>query len=197
MTKSPYPDSHHDVSSNTIFGFWLYLMTDCVMFASFFAAYVVLVRGTFGGPTPQEIIHLPAVLAQTLILLASSFACGMAMLWAPRKNQRKLLLWLACSFILGFLFLAMEWVELSRLASEGNGWRRSAFLSAYFTLVGTHGAHIVIGLLLMIFFGLQLYYRGFTAAVLRRLTCLRIYWQFIYLIWIFTFTLVYLMGASS
>jgi cytochrome o ubiquinol oxidase subunit 3 len=196
MTKSPYPDSHHDVSSNTIFGFWLYLMTDCVMFASFFAAYVVLQGGTFGGPTPREILHLPSALAQTLILLASSFACGMAMLWAPRGNKRKLLFWLACSFVLGLLFFVMEWCELSRLVSEGSSWRRSAFLSAYFTLVGTHGAHIIIGLLLMVFFGLQLYVRGFTAAVLRRLTCLRIYWQFIYLIWIFTFTLVYLMGVS-
>ncbi len=196
MTKSSYPDTHHDISSNTIFGFWLYLMTDCVMFASFFAAYVVLERGTFGGPTPREIIHLPAALVQTLILLASSFACGMAMLSAPRESKRKLLLWLAGSFLLGSLFFGMQWTELSRLASEGNGWGRSAFLSAYFTLVGTHGAHIVIGLLLMIFFGLQLYSRGFTAAVLRRLTCLRIYWQFIYLIWIFTFTLVYLTGGS-
>jgi cytochrome o ubiquinol oxidase subunit 3 len=196
MTKSSYPDTHHDVSSNTIFGFWLYLMTDCVMFASFFAAYVVLQGGTFGGPTPRDIIHLPSSLAQTLILLASSFSCGFAMLQAPSQNKWKLLAWLAATFILGLIFFFMEWSELSYLVTQGSSWRRSAFLSAYFTLIGMHGAHIVMGLLLMIFFGIQLYYRGFTAAVLRRLTCLRIYWQFIYLIWIFTFTLVHLMGVS-
>jgi Heme/copper-type cytochrome/quinol oxidase, subunit 3 len=196
MTKSSYPDAHHDVSSNTIFGFWRYLMTDCVMFASFFAAYVVLQGGTFGGPLPRDIIHLPSSLVQTLILLASSFSCGFAMLQAPSENKRKLLAWLALTFILGLVFFLMEWSELSYLVIQGSSWRRSAFLSAYFTLIGMHGVHIVVGLLLMIFFGVQLYYRGFTAAVLRRLTCLRIYWQFIYLIWIFTFTFVHLMGVS-
>ena len=194
---SSFPDTHHDVSSNTIFGFWLYIMTDCVMFASFFAAYVVLQGAAFGGPGPKDIIHLGAALIETLILLASSFSIGIAMLFAPRHKREALLSWLGVSFLLGCIFLWMGFVELQDLALAGNTWKKSAFLSAYFTLIGVHGLHIVAGLLLMIFFGYQLCYFGFTAPILRRLTCLRIYWQFVYLIWIFTFSLVHLMGASS
>lgn len=197
MTHSSFPDTHHDASSNAIFGFWLYLMTDCAMFASFFAAYAVLQGATFGGPGPHEIIHLPRALIETVILLFSSFSCGIAMLFAPHHKKEKLLLCLSASFLLGAIFLWMEYSELRQLIMSGHTWKTSAFLSAYFTLIGTHGLHILVGLLLMIFFGFQLVRFGFSAMVLRRLTCLRIYWQFIYLIWIFTFTLVHLIGANS
>lgn len=193
----PYPDTHHDVSSNTIFGFWIYLMTDCVMFASFFAAYAVLQTNTFGGVGVRDLVNLPFALAQTMILLASSFSCGAAMLFAPKKRLWPLVAWFATTFLLGALFMAMQSLELARLISLGITWKKSAFLSAYYTLIGTHGMHILVGLGLMILFIIQLLQRGFTVAVLRRLTCLRIYWQFVYLIWIFTFTIVYLIGAKS
>jgi cytochrome o ubiquinol oxidase subunit 3 len=194
--KETYPDTHHDVSSNTIFGFWIYIMTDCVMFATFFAAYAVLQNSTFGGPGPKELFSLPFALAETLILLTSSFTCGVAMLAARRNSAKKLLQWLGVTFLLGLAFMAMEMSEFHRLISEGNDWTRSAFLSAYFTLIGTHGLHIVIGLLLMVLFGVQLLRFGFTPMVLRRFACFKIYWQFLYLIWIFTFAIVYLIGAK-
>ena len=193
--KQQYPDTHHDVSSNTIFGFWVYLMTDCVMFATFFAAYVVLQGGTFGGPTAQDIFRLPFILTETLILLASSFTCGLAMLGAPKRETSKIVGWFGATFLLGLVFLGMELFEFNHLLADGKTWQGSAFLSAYFTLIGTHGLHIAVGLFFLPFFIAELWRSGCSAAVLRRLTCFRIYWQFIYLIWIFTFTIVYLIGV--
>ena len=178
MTK-PFPDTHHDASSNTIFGFWLYLMTDCILFATFFAVYAVL-HGRIA-------LNLPLALAQTLILLTSSFTCA---------ARNKMVFWFSITFLLGFAFLFLQWTEFSRLIAEGNTWQKSGALSAFFTLAGVHGLHIIAGLLMMIVFICQLLKRGLTTTVLRRLTCLRMYWQFVYLIWIFTFAIVYLMGAK-
>lgn len=193
---SKYPDTHHDVSSNTIFGFWVYLMTDCVMFASFFAAYAVLQTGTWGGPGPKELFDLRFALLETLVLLASSFTCGVAMLYAPKNERAKTLFWFSLTFLLGSLFMALEFMEFGRIMAKGYSWQTSGFLSSYFTLIGTHGLHIIVGLLLMLFFLWQLMRRGFTAMVLRRLVCLKMYWHFLYLIWIFTFAIVYLIGGS-
>lgn len=194
--KHAFPDTHHDVSSNTIFGFWLYLMTDCVMFATFFAVYAVLQGGTYGGPTGHDIFSIPYALKETLVLLASSFACSMAMLQAPKKSKNNILAWFGLTFVLGIVFMGMGISEFKHLIAEGITWEKSAFLTSYFTLIGTHSLHIVVGLILMIVFGVQLLMWGLTPMVLRRLTCLRIYWNFLYLIWIFTFTLVYLTGAK-
>jgi cytochrome o ubiquinol oxidase subunit 3 len=194
--KQQFPDTHHDVSSTTIFGFWVYLMTDAVMFATFFATYVVLQGGTFGGPGIRDIVHLPFVLTETLLLLASSFTCGIAMLGVPKRETTKVIFWFFVTFVLGLIFLGMEFFEFNRLTADGHNWQTSAFLSAYFTLIGTHGLHIVAGLFFLPFFLAQLWRCGFSAAILRRLTCFRIYWQFIYLIWIFTFTIVYLIGVK-
>jgi len=180
MTK-PFPDTHHDASSNTLFGFWLYLMTDCILFATFFAVYAVL-HGRIA-------LNLPLALAQTLILLTSSFTCALA-------ARSKIVFWFAITFLLGFAFLALQWTEFSRLIAEGNTWQKNASLSAFFTLAGVHGLHIMAGLLMIVVFISQFLKRGLTTAVLRRLTCLRMYWQFVYLIWIFTFAIVYLMGAK-
>lgn len=191
-----YPDTHHDPSSNAIFGFWIYLMTDCVMFATFFAGYAVLSHATYGGPTARDLFHLPTVLAETLVLMASSFTCGIALLAAPHKKMGHLLGGLALTFLLGALFLGFQRAEFSDFLSRGISWQTSAFLSAYFTLVGLHGLHILVGLGLMVLFAIQLIQMGFVPVVLRRLTCLRIYWQFLYLIWIFTFTIVYFIGAK-
>jgi cytochrome o ubiquinol oxidase subunit 3 len=195
MTK-PFPDTHHDVSSNTIFGFWVYLMTDCILFATFFAAYAVLHNGTFGGATAHDLLDLPSALAETMLLLTSSFTCGIAMWFAPRKDKNQVITWFALTFLLGIAFMVMELAEFSRLILQGNTWQSNAFLSSYFSLIGLHGLHIIAGLLMMIVFVAQLIRRGFTAVVLRRLTCLRMYWQFVYLIWIFTFAIVYLIGAK-
>jgi cytochrome o ubiquinol oxidase subunit 3 len=190
------PDSHQDTNAKTFFGFWLYLMTDCVMFATFFATYAVLSGGTAGGPSAKDLFHLPFVLTETLVLLTSSFTCGLAMLPDHFERKYQMLGWFALTFLLGLLFLWMEGAEFSRLIQEGNGWQRSAFLTAYFTLIGTHGLHMVVGLLWMIVLLIPVWRHGLNPVSFRRLTCLRLFWHFLYLIWIFTFTFVYLTGVK-
>lgn len=180
----------------TVFGFWLYLMTDCVLFASLFAVYAVLHNNTFGGPTGRELFSLPYALTETLILLTSSFTCGLAILAAARKNKQAVLICFAITFMLGAAFLGMELTEFRHLAAEGNSWQRSGFLSSFFTLVGTHGLHITVGLLWTVVMLVQLVRRGLTHATVRRLTLLSLFWHFLDVIWIFIFSIVYLLGAA-
>ena len=173
----------------TIFGFWIYLMTDCVLFASR--------ANSFGGPDSTELFHMPYVLAETLILLTSSFTCGLAILAAQRKQKGMVLRWLAITAVLGLAFLGLEINEFRNLAEEGNSWTRSGFLSAFFTLVGTHGLHISAGLLWMGVMMRQVYRRGLTRHVTRRLVMLSLFWHFLDLVWIFIFTIVYMYGAAG
>jgi len=189
-------NAQHASTSKTTLGFWIYLMTDCVLFATLFAAYVVLRDSTFGGPSARELFDMPFVLTETLLLLASSFTCGLAMLAIRQANRTQVLGWLVATFVLGATFLAMELSEFAHLVNEGNGWQRSGFLTAFFTLVGTHGLHIATGLLWMGVLGVQLARRGFTAGVVRRLTLFSLFWHFLDVVWIFIFTIVYLMGVA-
>ena len=186
-----------EADSKTVFGFWVYIMTDCVLFASLFATFAVLRNNTFGGPAGKDIFSLPYVLVETLILLTSSFTCGLAMLAAQRRNKNQVLLWFALTFLLGVAFLVLELTEFRHLAAEGNSWRRSGFLSAFFTLVGTHGLHITIGLLWMVVLMIQVLRKGLLRSTVRRLTLLSLFWHFLDIVWIFIFTIVYLMGAVS
>lgn len=181
--------------SKSVFGFWIYLMTDCVLFASLFATFAVLHNNTYGGPGGAELFSLPFVLAETLILLTSSFACGLAMLAAHSGNKQLMLKLFGLTFVLGLAFLGLELSEFHKLYAEGNSWRRSGFLSAFFTLVGTHGLHITAGLLWMGTMMLRVSRRGLTAMSLRRLTMLSLFWHFLDIVWIFIFTVVYLMGV--
>ncbi len=183
--------------SKTLFGFWTYLMTDCVLFASLFATYAVLRNNTAGGPGGAEIFDLPFVLFETMLLLTSSFTCGLALLAARRGNKALTLTWFSITAAFGLAFLGMELYEFRHLIAEGDSWRRSGFLSAFFTLVGTHGLHITIGLLWIGVMIANVYRRGLTAANVRRLTLLSMFWHFLDIIWIFIFTFVYLMGASG
>jgi cytochrome o ubiquinol oxidase subunit 3 len=192
---TPTPVVAHDSSAKTTFGFWVYLMTDCVLFASLFATYAVLHNNTFGGPNAHELFSLPFVLSETLILLISSFTCGLAILSLQRQARGQVLLWLGVTFLLGAAFLGMELHEFQHLVHEGNSWQRSGFLSAFFTLVGTHGLHIASGLLWISVIAAQVWRRGLTAATTRRLTLLSLFWHFLDIVWIFIFTLVYLLGA--
>lgn len=194
--QTSHPNHDEETFSKTIFGFWIYLMTDCVLFATFFATYAVLHNNTDGGPGAELLFHLPFALVETLILLTSSFTCGLAMLAAHSGNKSKVLLWLFVTFLLGLAFLGMELTEFSNLVAEGNSWKRNAFLSSFFTLVGTHGLHIASGLLWMGVMMAQISFRGITAATMRRLTCLSMFWHFLDIIWIFIFTIVYLMGVK-
>ncbi len=177
-------------------GFWIYLMTDCVLFASLFATYAVLRNNTFGGPGGAELFNIPLILIATLLLLTSSFTCGMAVLAAQRSDKQKVLRWLVITFLLGLGFLGIELAEFSQLISEGNSWRRSGFLSAFFTLVGTHGLHITAGLLWIGVLVVYIMRRGLTAIAIKRLTMLSLFWHFLDIIWIFIFTIVYMMGKA-
>lgn len=188
--------NHHDDSKTTL-GFWIYLMTDCLLFGSLFATYIVLLTGTFGGPTGKDLFDMPFVLAETLILLTSSFLCGLAVVSAHRSRGKALpLTMLAATFLLGVAFLGLELFEFYEIVEGGHNWQTSAFLSAFFTLVGTHGLHIMVGLLWAAVIGWQIIRRGLNRNVVRRLTLFSVFWHFLDIIWIFVFTVVYLMGAA-
>ena len=182
-------------SAKVNFGFWLYLMTDCVLFATLFATFAVLRNNTFGGPGGDELFKLPYVLIETLLLLSSSFTCGLAMLAAGQNKRQQVMVWFGITFILGLAFLGMELSEFRNLVVEGNSWRRSGFLSAFFTLVGTHGLHITVGLIWIGTMLIKISKKGITASTLKRLVLLSMFWHFLDIIWIFIFTFVYLIGT--
>jgi cytochrome o ubiquinol oxidase subunit 3 len=181
-------------SAKTIFGFWVYLMTDCVLFASLFATFIVLRNNIYGGPSGETLFRLSFVLSETLILLTSSFACGLAILAARRGEKNKTLVLFGITFLLGLAFLALELHEFKNLYAEGNSWRRSGFLSAFFTLVATHGTHITLGLIWMGTMLVRVTKYGLSPFNIKRLTMLSLFWHFLDIVWIFIFTIVYLMG---
>lgn len=183
------------VTDKTIFGFWVYLMTDCVLFATLFATFVVLRANTNGGPGGNELFSLPYILVETMVLLVSSFTAGLIVLAMQNQNKRMALVWFGITIILGLIFLIMEVSEFRNLVIEGNSWRRSAFLSSYFTLVGTHGLHILTGLIWATVLVTQVIKRGFSAGNVRRISLFSYFWHFLDIVWIFIFTVVYLMGA--
>lgn len=176
-------------------GFWLYLMTDCMLFASLFAIFAVLRSATASGPSGSDIFELPLVLTETIILLVSSLSSGLAIL-AIKSKRNALGLWLlSVTFALGIAFLVLELSEFSQLISEGSSWQQSAFLSAFFVLVGTHGAHIVVGLIWLGTMMVRVSLGNLTHKSLRQLQLFSMYWHFLDLIWIFIFTIVYLLGV--
>ena len=181
-------------SDKTIFGFWAYLMTDCLLFAALFATFIVLRNGTAGGPSGAELFSLSFVLVETLILLTSSFTSGLGLLAAHQGRLKPTLYLFGATFLLGVAFLGMELTEFAHLVHEGHDWTTSAFLSAFFTLVGTHGAHIAIGLLWMLILLPRVASRGLTDSNVQRLTLLSLFWHFLDIIWIFIFTIVYMLG---
>ena len=187
--------AHHDTGGNTVFGFWLYLMTDCILFACVFATYAVLVNHTAGGPSGRDIFELPYVLGETALLLVSSCTYGFAMIAAHRGFKGQTLAWLAATFVLGAGFIGMELNEFHHLIAEGFGPDKSAFLSSFFTLVGMHGLHVTAGLVWMIVMMLQVSRRGLTDRNNTRLMCLSLFWHFLDIVWICVFTIVYLMGT--
>jgi cytochrome o ubiquinol oxidase subunit III len=186
---------HHDAGSNKIFGFWIYLMSDCILFASIFATYAVQSHSFAGGPTGKELFELPYVFGETMLLLISSLTYGLAMLALHKGNKSQVIGWLAITFLLGLGFIGMEIYEFHHLIAEGNGPNRSGFLSAFFTLVGTHGLHVSCGLIWMLVMMSQVLKKGLTPAVDTRLMCLSLFWHFLDIVWIGVFTIVYLMGV--
>ena len=187
--------SHPDPVAMQTFGFWIYLMSDLIIFATLFATFAVFSRSFAGGPTGKELVHLPYLLGETLFLLGSSFTCGLALLAMHAGRKKGVLLGLAVTFLLGLGFVSMEIHEFSGLVAAGHGPDKSAFLSSFFTLVGTHGAHVTSGLLWMAVMMAQVAVKGLTSPVQSRLLRLSMFWHFLDLIWIGIFSLVYLMGV--
>ncbi len=183
-------------SSKALFGFWVYIMSDCLLFASIFAAYAVLHTSTFGGPSGRDLFNMPFVLVETLILLTSTFTYGLVTVYAHRKRHTKhVISWMLVTITLGVLFLVMEVTEFHNLISEGQGPDKSAFLSAFFTLVGTHGLHVFVGIIWMISVCIQVWKQGLSDRMVQKLSMLGLFWHFLDIIWIFIFTIVYLMGV--
>ena len=177
------------------YGFWIFLLSDFVLFSGLFAAYAVLSNQTAGGPTGAELFNLRNVFIETMCLLFSSYTCGLGALSAERRQPARFLIFAALTLVLGAAFLVIESTEFAGMVSKGAGPSRSAFLSAFFTLVGTHGVHVTGGLLWLIYLVAQVIAKGLRAAVLRRLLCFSLFWHALDIVWVGVFTLVYLMGA--
>ena len=187
---------HHDHSSGgTMLGFWIYLMSDALIFATLFATYGVLSTGYAGGPAPFQIFDLSLVALNTVMLLISSITCGMAMIAMERGNKQGTQLWLAITALFGAAFIAIELYEFAELIHEGATPMRSAFLSAFFTLVGTHGLHVFSGLIWILVMIVQVGQRGLIPENRRRLMCLSMFWHLLDVVWIGVFTFVYLLGV--
>lgn len=195
ITTTDSRSHQHDATDADVFGFWIYILTDCVLFAALFATYSVLHESTFAGPALNKLVSLPYVLTETLFLLTSSFTYGLAMLLLYKKQRAHVLFWLFVTFLCGATFVGLEVHEFVHLYMTGHSWHSSAALSAFFTLVGTHGFHVTMALIWMCVMMFQVRHFGITKAVSRRLTYLGLFWHFLDIVWIFVFTIVYLMGA--
>lgn len=183
-----------EASDRSLFGFWVYLMTDLLMFSVLFAVYAVLRDNTLGGPTGRDLFSPTLALTETIILLTSSLTCGLGLIAARGRIKQRALFWFGLTFILGAVFLALELREFTALIQEGHTLQSNAFLSSFFVLVGTHGLHIISGLIwiaIMLFFVKK---RGLNNPNVRKLSMLSLFWHFLDIVWIFIFTVVYLMA---
>lgn len=190
---------HHDDTPLTVFGFWTYLMSDLVLFGTLFIAYIILHTHIANGPGPEELFgeSLSYVLTETMALLISSVTFGFAVLARYKNNVAGVIKWLIITFLFGASFIGMEVNEFHHLVLEGHGPSHSAFLSAFFTLVGTHGIHVTSGLVWMLVLMYQIKKNGLTLANTRRLACLSLFWHFLDIVWICVFSVVYLGGVIS
>ena len=201
LTHSASEDTglgHRGPESKSIvvpYGFWLFVLSDMVLFSALFATYATLVHATDGGPTTNELFHRGLVAVETVALLLSSFVCGLAMITAKRGNMLWTQVWLVATGALGLVFLGIELYEFATMIGEGAGPQRSAFLSAFFTLVGCHGMHVTAGLLWLGTMMAQISAKGFQQHILRRLLCFSIFWHALDIIWVAIFTIVYLIGT--
>jgi cytochrome o ubiquinol oxidase subunit III len=188
-------DEHeHGEGGSTLLGFWLYLMSDCLIFAVLFATFGVLGGSYAAGPSPKDLFDLPLVAVNTSMLLFSSITYGFAVLEMQKNRTRPMLMWLVVTMLFGMAFLGIELSEFAHMISEGATPQRSAFLSSFFTLVGTHGLHVTFGIVWMITLMVQVWKFGLIEANKRRLLCLSMFWHFLDVVWIGVFTFVYLMG---
>ena len=185
----------HHPENGTLLGFWIYLLSDLMIFASLFATYGVLGRSYAAGPSGADLFDLRLIAANTAILLVSSITYGFAMIAMQRRQSKAVIGWLAATGVLGTAFLAIEIYEFWHLISLGAGPQRSAFLSAFFALVGTHGIHVLFGVIWLVVLCVQVGRHGLPRANTRRIACLSLFWHFLDVVWIGVFTFVYLMGV--
>jgi cytochrome o ubiquinol oxidase subunit 3 len=177
------------------YGFWLFVLSDMVLFSALFATYASLVNATDGGPATNQLFDRNLVAVETVALLVSSFVCGLAVIAAKRANMMWSQIWLLLTGVLGLVFLSIEIYEFATMVAEGAGPQRSAFLSSFFTLVGCHGVHVTAGLLWLGTMMAQIWAKGFQQHILRRLLCFSIFWHALDIIWVAIFTIVYLIGT--
>jgi cytochrome o ubiquinol oxidase subunit 3 len=177
------------------YGFWLFVLSDMVLFSALFATYASLVHATDGGPTTNQLFDRNLVAIETMALLLSSFVCGLAMITAKRANMLWTQVWLVLTGVLGLVFLGIEFHEFASMIAEGAPPQRSAFLSSFFTLVGCHGAHVTAGLMWLGTMMAQIWAKGFRKDIVRRLLCFSIFWHALDIIWVAIFTIVYLIGT--
>jgi cytochrome o ubiquinol oxidase subunit 3 len=202
-SANPHYIAHHDeggpASKRVVagYGFWISLLSDIIMFSAFFAAYAVLVGQTANGPTGRELFDLQNAAIETACLLASSFTCGLASIAAGARSKLWFYAAMAATCVLGMIFLALELKEFVSLVLRGDGPGRSAFLSAFFTLVGCHGLHVSAGILWLLTMMAQVFAKGFRADIQRRILCFALFWHALDIIWVALFTVVYLMGAAA
>lgn len=197
---SNHQDHHHDhhrdmEDSKDVFGFWLYIMTDCILFACLFAVFLVLNKPNAFSPPLKDMINLKYVLGETAFLLASNFTFGMGIINMYKSRAVRLKFWLLMTFILGSCFVFMEVKEFIMLAHEGHAWYTSGALSSFFALVGTHGLHVSVGLIWILIMIIQVAFFKINPVTKKRLIYLGLFWNFLEIVWIFVFSVVYLIGA--
>lgn len=190
----PYPDPYHGLYARTIFGFWLFLLTDFVLFGVLFACFAVLRDSTFGGPGAKDLLNIDFAITQSCILLLCSFISGLMGASAHRGDRNKTILFSSLLFFFGILFFGYQIADFERLIHMGSSWDKSAFLSAFYTLLGTHAIHVIFGLLwIPVLLGFVIRH-GIGHDEVRRISCLRLFWQFLNIVWVFIFAIVYFMG---
>ena len=179
------------------YGFWIFLLSDIVMFSAFFAAYAVLAGATAGGPSGHDLFDLKRVALETACLLASSFTCGLGYVAATQGKQLQTQFWMLVTGLLGLVFVILEVAEFYEMIVKGAGPERSAFLSAFFALVGLHGLHVTVGGLWLGTMMAQIWFKGFRPEIMRRLLCFNLFWHALDIVWVALFTIVYLFGAGA
>jgi cytochrome o ubiquinol oxidase subunit 3 len=209
MSTIALTDSHHGAAVArdwsgpaskrivTGYGFWIFILSDMIMFSAFFASYAVLLGQTAGGPSGHDLFDLRNVAIETAFLLASSFTCGMASIAADTRSTTWFQLAMAVTCVFGLGFLTLEGREFASLVAQGAGPTRSAFLSAFFTLVGCHGLHVSAGILWLLTMMAQVLTKGFRPDIQRRILCFALFWHALDIIWIAVFTIVYLLGSAK
>ncbi len=197
LKETQSPDPHHDLYSKTVFGFWLFLLNDFILFGVLFATFIVLGKNPYWNKLPLNLFDTDYAAMQSFVLLIASFTAGLGGASAHRKEKNKTLLFFSLTFLFSIFFLYFEYLDFHRLIISGNSWEKTAYLSAFFSILGTHGLHIVLGLIWIPVLLIPVLINGVTQDSVRRLSCLRLFFQFLNIVWIFIFTIVYFISGGA